>query len=178
MIADYLHDNQESEISNQESCFYYFCFMRIFIFSIAFLAEVALIACNQANSGSGQKKAYIDFDNTEYDLGTIAFRSDGECRFVFTNTGEEPLILSNVRSTCGCTVPDWPGKPVETGQSDTIFVQYDTRRVGSFTRTISVYANAENAPLRLTIRGKVLPKTESNKILDHAKDIAPGNTNS
>jgi len=68
----------------------------------------------------------ITFDKTVHDYGTLQQHGDGKCEFTFTNNGKEPLILSNVRSSCGCTVPTWPRQPVLPGQSEVIKVKYDT----------------------------------------------------
>ena len=75
--------------------------------------------------------------------------------FVFKNTGKEPLILKNVRSSCGCTVPEWPKEPIKRGSKGTIKVSYNTRITGSFSKSITVYSNAEGEPVVLKIKGKV-----------------------
>ena len=64
----------------------------------------------------------ISFENTTHDYGEIELNSDGAYDFVFTNTGNEPLILSKPRSSCGCTVPSWPKEPILPGESNTIKV--------------------------------------------------------
>ena len=95
---------------------------------------------------------------------------DGKCEFAFTNDGKEPLILSNVRSSCGCTVPTWPRQPILPGQSEVIKVKYDTKRVGMINKSIHVYSNAVKSPLTLKIKGKIetasatkAPEKEVNK---------------
>ena len=98
----------------------------------------------------------ITFDKTTHDYGTIEQNGDGNCEFKFTNDGKEPLILSNVRSSCGCTVPEWPRQPILPGQSDAIKVHYDTKRVGMISKTITVYSNAKEATVVLNIKGNVL----------------------
>ncbi|MCD4665566.1 MAG: DUF1573 domain-containing protein, partial [Bacteroidales bacterium] len=90
--------------------------------------------------------------------------------FKFTNDGKEPLILSNVRSSCGCTVPTWPRQPILPGQSDVIKVKYDTKRVGMINKSVHVYSNAKVATVTLKIKGKIevptatkAPEKEVNK---------------
>jgi hypothetical protein len=100
----------------------------------------------------------ISFDKTVHDYGTLPYNGDGKCQFKFTNTGKEPLILTNVRSSCGCTVPKWPREPILPGHSDVIHVEYKTNRVGKINKTITVQSNANTATVVLRIKGQVLNK--------------------
>src|SRR5438445_699023 len=77
----------------------------------------------------------ITFTQELHDYGTIKQGADGSCEFRFKNTGKEPLIISNARGSCGCTVPTWPKEPIMKGQAATLLVHYDTKRVGAFTKT-------------------------------------------
>jgi hypothetical protein len=97
----------------------------------------------------------IVFEKLVHDYGTITKGADGETEFKFTNKGDKPLILSNVRSSCGCTVPSWTKEPVEPGKTGTIKVKYDTRRVGAFSKSITVSSNAVNSRVVLRIKGNV-----------------------
>ncbi|MEA3445135.1 MAG: DUF1573 domain-containing protein [Bacteroidota bacterium] len=106
-----------------------------------------------------KKQAEITFEKTIHDFGTIPYRGDGKCEFVFKNTGKSPLVLTNVKSSCGCTVPTWPREPIAKKKEGTIKVKYDTKRQGRFTKTITVYCNASNSPVRLTVRGEVTKPT-------------------
>lgn len=110
-------------------------------------------AAAQANNPNAP---IIKFDKMEHDYGTIEMNADGNCEFKFTNEGKEPLILSNVRSSCGCTVPTWPRQPILPGQSEVIKVKYDTKRVGLISKTITVYSNAKEAQVTLKIKGNIL----------------------
>jgi hypothetical protein len=110
-----------------------------------------MISCSQTPGTSENiNGAGIQFETTEHDFGTIPEKGDGTFAFVFKNTGKEPLILKNVRSSCGCTVPEWPKEPIKK-------VSYNTRITGSFTKSITVYSNAEGDPVVLRIKGKVEP---------------------
>jgi hypothetical protein len=80
---------------------------------------------------------------------------DGTCEFIFKNTGKDPLVLKNVRSSCGCTIPQWPKEPIKKGEQGKIKVRYNTRITGTFSKSISVYSNAGNMPVVLVIKGKV-----------------------
>ena len=73
------------------------------------------------------------------------------------------LIITNVKSSCGCTVPSYPKEPVKKSKKEKIHVKYDTKRIGNFNKTITVYSNAKNSPVKLHIKGEVVKKdtTES-----------------
>jgi hypothetical protein len=83
---------------------------------------------------------------------------NGECEFKFKNTGKEPLILSNVYSSCGCTVPSWPKEPIMPGKSEVIKVKYNTSRLGTINKKVTVISNAVNNPIELFIKGNVSAK--------------------
>jgi len=100
----------------------------------------------------------IIFEKTIYDYGTITQGDDGNCEFKFTNNGENPLILSNVRASCGCTVADWPKEPILPDSTGIIKVRYNTAIIGSFSKSVTVISNARNARVVLRIKGNVIPK--------------------
>jgi len=97
----------------------------------------------------------MTFEKESYDYGTIKQAADGGCEFKFKNTGKEPLVISNARGSCGCTVPTWPKEPIMKGQTGVIKVHYDTKRVGAFTKTVTIESNAKTNPRVLTIKGTV-----------------------
>ena len=108
-----------------------------------------------------EKTPEITFDKLVHDYGTIFEGDPGECEFTFKNTGKEPLVLSNVSSSCGCTVPSWPKDPIMPGKSSTIKVKYNTR-VGGINKSITVLSNAgENSRVELRIKGNVVKKVET-----------------
>ena len=124
--------------------------------SIQVLCIVFGIFCFQ--SAFAQDSAKITFDKTTHDYGTIYQDADGNCVFTFTNTGKAPLILTNVYSSCGCTVPSWPKEPIMPGKSNEIKVRYNTSRLGAIKRTITIESNASNGTVKLHINGNVLMK--------------------
>ncbi|WP_416440606.1 DUF1573 domain-containing protein [Leeuwenhoekiella sp. A16] len=106
-----------------------------------------------------EKKAEITFETDVIDYGEVAHGGDGVRSFKFTNTGNEPLIISRVYSTCGCTVPKKPEGPIAPGESGVIEVKYDTNRAaGPIRKTITVYSNASPEPYSLKIKGTLLPE--------------------
>ena len=91
------------------------------------------------------------------DYGTVAYNSDGRREFIFTNNGNKPLIITNVQSTCGCTVPTYPKEPIAPGAKGVIGVKYDTSRAGqALTKTVTLTTNAVEPSRTLTIKGNVL----------------------
>lgn len=100
-------------------------------------------------------QAEITFDESTIDYGTISKGADGLRVFTFTNTGDQPLVISNVRSTCGCTVPKRPTEPIAPGKTGEIEVKYNTSIVGPIRRTITVYSNATEEVTPLKIKGTV-----------------------
>lgn len=104
-------------------------------------------------SGDG---ATIDFVTETLDYGTIEHNADGIRFFEFTNNGTEPLIITNCKGSCGCTVPSHPKEPILPGETGKIQVKYATNRVGAFTKTITVTSNAVTASKVIKIKGKVL----------------------
>lgn len=97
----------------------------------------------------------IIFEKLVHDYGTIERGSDGNTVFTFTNKGQKPLVLSNVRASCGCTVPEWPREPIAPGKTGEIKVKYNTKIAGSFNKTISVNSNAANSAVVLRVKGNV-----------------------
>jgi len=118
---------------------------------IAIIALLAFVGFNQ----QANAQAKMEFKAETIDYGEITKGSDGVRVFEFTNTGDQPLIITEVKSSCGCTVPKKPKGPVAPGESSTIEVKYDTKRVGPIRKTVTVYSNAEEPIKSLKIKGKI-----------------------
>lgn len=116
-------------------------------------------------SAKDQNGPEIIFKDTNHDFGNIPYKGNGTYEFVFVNTGNEPLILTNPKSSCGCTVPEWPRQPILPGESNVIKVTYkNTDRPGNFSKYVTVYSNAlVNKEVKLHIKGTVL--SEPNEAL-------------
>ena len=97
--------------------------------------------------------AKIEFKTETVDYGEIAKGADGVRVFEFTNTGKAPLIISDVRSSCGCTIPKKPDAPIMPGKTGEIQVKYDTNRVGPIRKAITVISNADTQTKVLKIIG-------------------------
>ncbi|WP_251620368.1 DUF1573 domain-containing protein [Odoribacter lunatus] len=117
-----------------------------------FLTIIPLIAFSQ--------KAKIEFEKTSHDFGTISENGGAAVYdFVFKNTGDAPLILNNVRASCGCTTPSWSRQPIAPGETGSIKVSYDPRhRPGRFNKSVTIHSNASNAVTSVTINGTVTSK--------------------
>ena len=105
----------------------------------------------------------LTFDKTQHDFGKVS-ESDGAASygFAFKNTGTAPLIIQDVRTTCGCTTPEWTREPVRPGATGFIKVSYDVKgRPGAIDRTIAVYSNSAPSPANLRIIGEVTPVDRS-----------------
>ncbi len=135
--------------------------MRINILSALAIIAVAISSTGCANTPEEKAKDQgqeIWFEEYLHNYGEIEEDSDGTWSFVFKNLGEEAIIINRVRSTCGCTVPDWPKEPIEPGASGEITVIYNTATTGTFLKSVIVYSTAANSPVKLQIKGKVFPK--------------------
>ena len=97
----------------------------------------------------------VVYETDVHDFGTLKVGDNGTCEFKFTNTGKVPLIITGAKGSCGCTVPDWPKEPILPGQSNVIKATYDTKRVGAFTKTVTVTSNDKEVNKILTIKGVV-----------------------
>ncbi len=100
------------------------------------------------------------FDTEIIDYGKIDHNSNGVRVFKFKNVGKSPLVISSIKSSCGCTVPKKPKDPIMPGKTGEIEVKYATNRVGGFSKMITINSNVPGAPIRLRIKGIVMkPKS-------------------
>jgi len=132
------------------------------------MKKIILVAVIALVSFATNAQAKIQFKTETIDYGQIAKGSDGVRVFEFTNTGDAPLIISDVKSSCGCTVPEKPKDPVAPGASSVIKVKYDTNRVGKIRKTVTVYSNASEPIKALKINGEVMA-TNNKSVLEKTK---------
>ena len=135
------------------------------ISSILSIAIFALTLGQTACSDSPEKKALdkgeeIWFEETVHDYGEIPEDGDGNWTFVFKNLGKEAIVINRVRSTCGCTVPAWPREPIPPEGTGEITVKYNTAQAGTLFKSLCVYSSAGNSPVKLQIKGKIIPNEE------------------
>lgn len=150
--------------------------MKKIIFGL-FLAVAAVANTNKAQAqqvGEMQNGAKIEFAKETHDYGTVKYAGNGQCTFEFTNTGNAPLIISNAKGSCGCTVPDWPKEPIAPGAKGKIMVKYDTKRVGAINKSVTITSNAVNEPTKtIRIKGTVAPAPEGTSPVNNSG--APSN---
>ncbi len=141
---------------------------KIFLLCIYFVS-IGVFA-NAQDAKTLTSTAEITFEKELYDYGTIDYASDGSYAFKFTNTGKDPLVITNATGSCGCTVPKWPKEPILKGQSAYINVTYDTKRPGPFTKTVTINSNAKSASKVITIKGVVRSQEQTDDQMPLKKD--------
>ncbi len=119
------------------------------------LIAIAIFIFAGVSVAQAQKVAKMEFKSETIDYGEIKKGSDGLRVFEFKNTGDAPLVIEDVKSSCGCTVPKKPEEPILPGKTGQIEVKYDTKRVGPIRKTVTVYSNAEESVKALKIKGVV-----------------------
>ena len=121
--------------------------MRPLLLSFAVLCSVLAAA---------QKGPMIQVDKDVHDYGTITQGANGECAFVVTNIGDAPLIITNCKGSCGCTVPKCDTTPIAPGQKSTVSVRYDTKKTGPINKSVTITSNAVNEPDKIVrVKGMV-----------------------
>ena len=124
------------------------------------MKKIFLLAAMVCSMVAMAQQPVITFDKTTHDFGKIN-EADGRVTtvFEFKNEGMTPLVLTNVRASCGCTTPKWTHEPIEPGQTGEITVTYNPNgRPGRFQKSITVTSNAAEPTTRLYIKGEVIPK--------------------
>lgn len=99
--------------------------------------------------------AGIQFREQEHDFGILNHKEAVDHRFSFSNPGTTMLVISNVKTSCGCTVAEWTKTPVKPGKSGMIDIRYDAGSPGVFHKEIKVYYNGPDSPVVLKIKGEV-----------------------
>jgi hypothetical protein len=129
-----------------------------------------LFSVCQLNAQTDLNAPVMKFEKDTVDYGTIAYGSDGYRYFNFINAGNEPLIIKEVHSSCGCVVARWtieclvatsPKEPIQPGQSGRIKAHYDTQRTGKFFKTITISSNANPSVKVIYLKGTVLAQLAS-----------------
>ncbi len=127
------------------------------------LSLLLLFSIGLQTTQAQQLRPKISFETTKHDFGKI--KEDGgnvTYRFEFRNTGSEPLIITNVKASCGCTSPKWTRKPVMPGSEGFVDVTYKPMgRPGRFSKSVSVTTNGQPTSITLHITGDVQPKKKT-----------------
>ncbi len=129
--------------------------LSLLVLGFAFLAT----AQEEEEPMTGPK---IIFTEKSFNFGDITQGEKVEHVFEFENTGNEPLILSDVRTTCGCTAPEWPREPIAPGKKAKVKVVFNSAgKMGMQNKVITVMSNAVNNPERVKIVTNVLPPDQN-----------------
>ncbi len=111
---------------------------------------------------NAQNSSTVSFDELIHDFGKIK-EENGKAvhKFKFTNKGKKPIIITNVKSTCGCTTPEWTKTPTLPGKEGFIRVEFDPhQRPGAFSKQVKIFNNITSTPITLEIKGIVIQKTK------------------
>ncbi len=130
---------------------------RLFSIMLALVAAMPVVAQDQVTLMANEKAAIINFEKTEHQFGKIKEGEKAEYVFKFKNTGNAPLIVTDVNVTCGCTAAEKPEAPVMPGSEGKIKIVFNSAgKVGSQNRTITVSTNAKNKITYLKMVGEVI----------------------
>jgi hypothetical protein len=125
------------------------------IVSTSFAQQFAIINSLSLTFGSFETPAFLWLD-TAYDFGKITLNKPVTHEFRFTNSGDGPLVISSVQASCGCTVTDYSKDPIPPGAEGYVKATYNAAKVGVFSKTVTVNANADESVVQLTIKGEVV----------------------
>ncbi|REJ82515.1 MAG: DUF1573 domain-containing protein [Bacteroidetes bacterium] len=108
------------------------------------------------NAQDNKNSADIRFDIEEFNFGTIKQGEKIEYSFTFVNSGKEPLIISDAKGTCGCTVPSWSKEPIPKGGKGSVNVEFNsTGKLGMQDKTVTIISNAKSGPKVLRLKGNI-----------------------
>jgi hypothetical protein len=110
-------------------------------------------------SGNPSSMAKFKWEATTHDFSKIEQGTPVSHEFVFTNTGTTPLVISNVRGSCGCTVTNYTKEPIAPGKSGNVKATFNAAAIGAFNKSIRATANVEGANETLFIKGEVVKKS-------------------
>ena len=131
----------------------------ILLFAIIFSALTLSIAQSDGSNSPeiNPNAPEITFENTTHDFGELTEGPKATYKFNFVNTGNEPLIITKCKATCGCTVAKCPEQPIMPGESGFIIAEFDTKgKISNFSKSVTVTSNAKNPRKVIHIKGKVV----------------------
>ena len=104
----------------------------------------------------------FSFEETEYNFGDIKEGDLAEHIFTFKNTGNAPIVIDQVRASCGCTTPEWSREPIMPGETSSIKAVFNSKgRPGNVYKTITITSNAKETTTTLKLRGQVIKSGDS-----------------
>jgi len=135
--------------------------MKKLLFSACLFICTIVFSQDTINSTAG----VFEFQSETIDYGSINVNTDGNRSFSFKNIGTTPIIITSVKGSCGCTVATKPNKPIMPNETAKIGVKYDTKRIGSFSKTITIFSNATEKSKVLRIKGNVIGSKNNTTIV-------------
>ncbi len=135
--------------------------MKKFILSAAFIFGVVIASMSQSSSvviesGNPSSMAKFKWEKTTHNFGKIDQGKPVSIEFTFTNSGSTPLVISNVKGSCGCTVTKYSKEPIAPGKSGNVKATFNAAAMGAFNKSVRVTANVEGGMETLFIKGEVL----------------------
>lgn len=136
--------------------------MKKLLFSLLLAAAFSSAVAQDQPTPAPASNAKVKFEEITHNFANVIEGQIARYDFKFTNTGTDPLVLSNVQASCGCTSPKWPREPIAPGASAVVTAEYNSSgRPGNFTKNIFVYSNGGD--VTLTITGIVVKEPEKPK---------------
>ncbi|MBL7964295.1 MAG: DUF1573 domain-containing protein [Flavobacteriales bacterium] len=136
--------------------------MKKLLFTLGLSALFLGVSAQDNQKPVGGTGPMLSLDKEVHDYGNIANGANGTCEFTVTNTGDQPLIITSCKGSCGCTVPKCETAPIKPGDKTVITVKYDTKRTGPINKSVTISSNATNAPEKIVrITGNVEPAAET-----------------
>jgi hypothetical protein len=123
--------------------------------TLLFVLTLALQSFIYDNEADGALVTWIE---SQFDFGVIKQGIPVEHYFEFKNDGDAPLLINNVKTSCGCTVSSFPQEPIMPGESEKIIVTYNAAKVGKFNKIVTVFSNDSSIESKLSILGEVSAK--------------------
>ncbi len=130
-------------------------FLTLFLWTVYFLPSFA--------SGEAQvliyngTKFYLENEKTTVDLGVRKTGTTIGATIRIQNKSDQPLLLTNVRGSCGLSVPSWPRSPIQPGEEANLQIRYDSSRLGEINRNVTLHSNARESRFILPVKGEITP---------------------
>jgi hypothetical protein len=119
------------------------------------IGQVGTLQPATSNQNQSDQTSKIKWVSTLVDMGEIPYNVPAKAVFEFSNISTEPVFIINVRSSCGCTVPDYSKEPILPQGTSSVTAVYNAKAQGPFQKTITVITN-DNMEHKLTLKGKVV----------------------
>jgi hypothetical protein len=135
---------------------------KIFLLIASMIFTVSFLYAQE--SAVEKKVDPVEWSETTHNFGNLELRKPSTATFTFKNVSEAPVVITNVRSSCGCTVAKYTKEPVKPGEEGEVSATYNAARIGAFTKTVTVTLDALSRPVVLKIKGQVVEKREEEAV--------------